>query len=77
MAKKFIVKTKPEYLSQLLLNDKPESKGQKKKAQLAAEGKRWVDFVVPIDTWSMFVAYCEPEKPGDVLNSMIETAVNP
>ena len=56
-------------------SEKPESKRHHKKKALAAEGKRWVDFVVPIATWELFVEKrCTTEKPNDVINKMIQEA---
>jgi hypothetical protein len=61
---KFVVKAK-----------KKVSKGKAKRAALEAEGKRWVDFVISIDSWEMFKAYCGEEKPSVVLIGMIEKAI--
>jgi hypothetical protein len=55
---------------------KPDSNNTIKKKQLNEEGKRWVDFVIKIETWEKFkILICKKEKPSAVLINLIEDAI--
>lgn len=61
---KFIVKVK-----------KPISSKKTKRAELEAEGKRWVDFVIDIETWERFKKSCGETKPSAALIALIKDSL--
>jgi len=63
---KYRIKTKPP----------PLSKTKLKQKELLAQGRRWICFTVPIDTWNKFLSLaCQNQKPSDVINLMLEKEV--
>lgn len=67
---KYRIKVKPPTQQQQL------SKTKLKQKELLAQGRRWICFTVPIDTWNKFLSLaCQKEKPSVVLTLMIEKEV--
>ena len=51
---------------------------QSKRAAMAANGMRHVDFVVPIETWNRFMEiHCKKDKPNTVINRLLEREIGP
>jgi hypothetical protein len=70
---KFIVKKKTVEEFQPFITKRRMSKSS---LRLLSEGKRFVEFVVPIETWNNFkIKVCKDEKPNDVFNRLIKELV--